>query len=159
MRVLKVHLKTLWRWGNVIYRMTLTEEWASTCLWAPWQTVQAKVTGPHSDGERNTINLLNLPLLLKEEETDLGSILQTNHTRVHGLHLKMDLHIKLHSSTGSTDGLNAAFSSFIHKGKKKGGRDRGNCFHNGQCHHPRGPETRRVSSEPLKFKALASEWG
>lgn len=81
--------------------------------------MQAKVTGPHSDGERNTINLLNLPLLLKEEETDLGSILQTNHTRVHGLHLKMDLHIKLHSSTGSTDGLNAALLFFYSQGKKR----------------------------------------
>lgn len=81
--------------------------------------MQAKVTGPHSDGERNIINLLNLPLLLKEEETDLGSILQTNHTRVHGLHLKMDLHIKLHSSTGSTDGLNAALLFFYSQGKKE----------------------------------------
>lgn len=81
--------------------------------------MQAKVTGPHSDGERNTINLLNLPLLLKEEETDLSSILQTNHTRVHGLHLKMDLHIKLHSSTGSTDGLNAALLFFYSQGKKE----------------------------------------
>lgn len=31
----------------------------------------------------------------------------------------MDLHIKLHSSTGSTDGLNAALLFFYSQGKKR----------------------------------------